>query len=79
MNNLRVTIAVLLATLVFTSTFSNSIVEAKEEIIISFKCKNKSECLTNIAYEACVDCRWIKACVDAMISIKKSGLQQLHH
>ncbi|ESQ51031.1 hypothetical protein EUTSA_v10023026mg [Eutrema salsugineum] len=57
MNNIRVTIAVLLATLVFTSTFSNSKVEAKDKIIISFKCKKQSECLTNIACEACVDCQ----------------------
>ncbi|CAH2037902.1 unnamed protein product [Thlaspi arvense] len=57
MNNLRVTIAVFLAALVFTATFSNSVVEAKKETIISFRCKSKSECLTNIACEACVDCR----------------------
>ncbi|CAH8252210.1 unnamed protein product [Arabidopsis lyrata] len=58
MTNLRVTIAVFLAALVFTATFSNSVVEAnKKEIIITFTCKKKSDCFTNIACEACVDCR----------------------
>ncbi|RID72216.1 hypothetical protein BRARA_C04119 [Brassica rapa] len=45
MNSPRVTIAVFLAAI------------GKKEIIISFKCKQKSECLTNIACQACVDCR----------------------
>ncbi|ESQ51029.1 hypothetical protein EUTSA_v10022972mg [Eutrema salsugineum] len=47
MNNLRVTIAVLLATLVFTSTC----------IIIIFNSFVLGKCLTNIACEACVDFR----------------------
>ncbi|CAF1706194.1 hypothetical protein Bca4012_005030 [Brassica carinata] len=57
MNNPRVTIAVFLAAIVFTAYFSHFVVEGKKEIIISFKCKQKSECLTNIACQACVDCR----------------------
>ncbi|CAF2157844.1 hypothetical protein BRARA_G00379 [Brassica rapa] len=57
MNNLRITISLFLATLVFTAIFSNSVVDAKKEIIISFKCKQKSDCLSNIACQACVDCR----------------------
>ncbi|CAN8257929.1 unnamed protein product [Cochlearia groenlandica] len=57
MNSFRVTIALFLAVLVFTATMTNSAEEVKDEIIISFKCKKKSECLTNIACEACVDCR----------------------
>ncbi|XP_019091427.1 PREDICTED: defensin-like protein 287 [Camelina sativa] len=58
MNNFRVTIAVFLAALVFTATFSNSVVEAKKKMItISFACKTKSDCLRNIACEACTDCR----------------------
>ncbi|EOA37606.1 hypothetical protein CARUB_v10011972mg [Capsella rubella] len=60
MNNLRVvTVALFLAALVFTASFSNSVVEAKPKktITITFKCKKKSDCFTNIACEACTDCR----------------------
>ncbi|KAL0702414.1 hypothetical protein Bca4012_058536 [Brassica carinata] len=57
MNNLRIIVSLLLATLVLAATFTNSVVEAKKEIIISFKCKQKSDCLSNIACQACVDCR----------------------
>lgn len=35
----------------------NNVVEAKKEIIITFKCKHKSDCLDNLACQACVDCR----------------------
>ena len=40
----------------FVLAVSNSVVDAKKEIIISFKCKQKSDCLSNIACQACVDC-----------------------
>ncbi|XP_056844980.1 defensin-like protein 287 [Raphanus sativus] len=57
MNNLLITVSLLLVTIVFAATFTNPAVEAKKEIIISFKCKQKSDCLSNIACLACVDCR----------------------
>ncbi|KAG7591552.1 hypothetical protein ISN45_Aa01g005730 [Arabidopsis thaliana x Arabidopsis arenosa] len=58
MNNLRVIMAVLLAVLVFTATVSDSAEEmGKGDVTISLKCNTKTECLKNIACEACVDCR----------------------